>query len=433
MMVHSINRRIVITEENLACIGLFFYLIKNPVRTILASFLHTSGAFNTWTSIFLMYFPLLLIPIISKKRRKVFDFACIWLFMLISCLVTSIFHPEYNAWLFEGEFNIWLSIFRPDQGIYLYLFIRMIDEPNKILTTFEKAASILLAYNLYKYYYSTRVLGYWVGTGISRGAEGEYNLGFGYDVLFLFVIFTILGKNKNKWYYALSVISLYCIVMAGSRGPLLGVCLTLLILLMDVIKNQSAVQKVILLILFALISTLIIVNFTNILLAFAYANQRVGLSSRTIVSIISGNTFEDTGRSRLYQIAFDLIRTGGPFGNGIYGDRYVISSQTTMWIGYCHEIALEILVDYGYLLGGAILVFLICRIVKILRASDSEWRNVYLILLISASQLILSGSYLYISLFWGAMAAGVCWSERYGRNMVRKRVSFTSNKINATN
>lgn len=429
-MVLNYSRKIRISKELLACIGLFFYLIKAPVRTVLASFLHTPGEFNTWTSILLMYIPLSFIPFIPGKKRKVIDFFAVWFFMLLSCLITYLFHPEYGSWLFQGEFNIWLSVFRPDQAIYLYLFIRLIDDPEKILKTLKWSAFILLAYNLYKYYYSVHILGYWIGTGISRGAEGEYNLAFGYDVLLLFVIFTMLGKIKNKWYYVLSLISLFCIVMAGSRGPLLGVSLILLVFLLDIIKNRPMVQRITLFLTFTVVSVLVIVNFSNILLAVAYFLQRMGLSSRTIVSIISGNAFDDTGRLRLYEIALDLIRTGGPFGNGIYGDRYVISSLTTMWIGYCHEVALEILIDYGYLLGGGILVILIRRIVRIICAPESAWRTVYIILLISASQLILSGSYLYISTFWGAIAVGVCWTERYGeRTSLERRSSIAFQRI----
>jgi hypothetical protein len=144
----------------------------------------------------------------------------------------------------------------------------------------------------------------------------------------------------------------------------------------------------------------------------AFFLQRIGISSRTIMKVISGEFAKDIGRTRLYQIAIDLIRTGGPFGNGIYGDRVAISSLTTMWIGYCHQIVLEILVDFGYVLGSFFLVIMARRIIKILFAKESEWRSLYIIFLISASQLILSGSYLYSSIFWGCFAVGVCWSER---------------------
>ena len=85
-----------------------------------------------------------------------------------------------------------------------------------------------------------------------------------------------------------------------------------------------------------------------------------------------------------------------------------------MWIGYCHNIALEILVDFGYLLGGIILLIMIYRIIRILRAPDSEWRSLYLVFLIASSQLILSGSLWYIATFWGAMALDFRWCEKCG-------------------
>lgn len=409
----ALPKILILSKERLACLGLFFYLIKSPIRTVLASFLHTPAAFNTWASILLMYLPLFFIPFIGGKKRKVIDFCLVWLFMFLACMITYMVHPEYSYWLFEGEFNIWLCIFRPDQAIYLYLFIRLIDDPKKIFITLKWSAFLLLLYNLYKFVYSEYIVGYWVGTGIYRGAEGEYNLGFGYDVLFLFVIFTVLGKQYSKWYYCLSGISLFCILVAGSRGPLLGVGLIFLIFLFDYVKSKPLYKKIILIGLFIFVMIIILINFTTIVREMALFLQKIGISSRTITKIISGEITDDSGRARLYQIALDLIRHGGPFGNGIYGDRYTISSLTTMWIGYCHQIALEILVDFGYLLGGVFLIAMIRRILKILFSPESQWRNIFIIFLISASQLLLSGSYLFSSLFWGCFAVGVCWKERY--------------------
>lgn len=411
--------KIIVSKVNLACVGLFFYLCKSPVRTVLSQFLNTSGNFNTWFSIALMYIPVLLIPFIGGKKRKIGDFLLIWLFMFLSCMITYAFHPNYRSWLFEGQFNIWRSIFYPDQAIYLYLFIRLIDDPEKIFKTLKWAALLLLAYNLYKFVFSVYIQGYWESTGVYKDATEDYNLGFGYDVLFLFVIFMVLGKREGKKYYLLAGISLFCIVMAGSRGPLLGVGLILLVQLLDKIKNRPLTERVILITLFIAAMTIFIINFTAIMVGIALLLQKFGISSRTLLKIISGEITDGSGRAKLYEIALDLIRTGGPFGNGIYGDRVAISSKTTMWIGYCHEIALEILVDYGYVLGGIFLILIVRRIIKILSSKDSDWRNLYIIFLISASQLLLSGSYLFTNLFWGCFAVGVCWSERYDKRRLK--------------
>lgn len=421
----AILNKIPISKDYLACVGLFFYLTKSPVRTVLAQFLQTPVFFNTWVSIALMYIPLLIIPFVGGRKRKVFDFCLVWLFMFLSCVMTYVFHPDYSYWLFEGEFNIWRCIFYPDQAMYLYLFIRLIDDPEKIFKTLKWVALFLLAYNLYKFVFSVYIQGYWESTGVYRDVEGQYNLGFGYDVLFLFVIFIVLGKRNNKWYYCLSGISLFCIVVAGSRGPLLGVGLILLLQLLDKIRKRRLFERIILIVLFIVVMTIIFANFTTIMMGIAFFLQRIGISSRTIMKIISGEISDNSGRTRLYQISMDLIRTGGPFGNGIYADRVAISSLTTMWIGYCHQIALEILIDYGYILGSFFLLVMVRRIIKILFSEESEWRNLYIIFLISASQLILSGSYLFSSTFWGCFAIGVCWSERnditLSKLLVRKR------------
>lgn len=408
-----IPNKIPMSKDSLACLGFFFYLVKTPVRTVLAQFLHTPAMFNTWTSIALMYIPLLIMPFIGGRKRKVFDFCLVWSFLFLSCMITYMFHPNYSYWLFEGEFNIWRCLFWPDQAIYIYLFIRLIDDPEKIFKTLKWAAFLLLVYNLYKFVYSVYIRGYWESTGVYRDVEGQYNLGFGYDVLFLFVIFIVLGKRNSKWYYALAGLALFGIVMAGSRGPLLGVGLILLLQLWDRIRNRPFIQRILLIGIFIAIMTVLLLNFSTIMMSVALFLQRLGVSSRTIMKIVSGEIADDSGRIRLYQIATDLIRTGGPFGNGIYADRVNIASMTTMWIGYCHDIFLEILVDYGYLLGGFFIALMVRRILKVFFAKESEWRNLYIIFLISASQLILSGSYLYSFTFWGCFAVGVCWSERY--------------------
>lgn len=410
-----IPTRIHISKEFFACVGLFFYLSKSVVRTVLAQFLHTPEIFNTWVSIALMYIPLLFIPFLKGSQRKVFDFFLLWLFLFLSCIVTSIFHPTYDDWLFDGEFNIWRSIFYPDQAIYIYLFIRLIDDPEKIFKTLRNVAFLLLAYNLYKFVYAVYIRGYWEATGVVTSGEAEYNLGFGYDVLFLFVIFMVLGRRDSKWYYFLAGIALFCIIVAGSRGPLLGVGLMFIFQLWDRVREKAFAQRVLIIGIAITAIVVIIVNFSTIMMGMAYFFQNIGVSSRTLMKIVGGEIFDDSGRERLYQIAMDLIRDGGPFGNGIYADRVAISSMTTMWIGYCHQVVLEILVDYGYLLGGVFLVLMLQRMIKILFSANSEWRSLYLIFLISSSQLLLSGSYLYSFVFWGCLAIAICWSEEYGR------------------
>ncbi len=408
-----IPRSASLTKDNLACVALFFFLVRRPVVTVLVYLLHTPPAVNEILSMLLMYIPLLLIPFTRGAKRKLGAFILVWLTVLLACMLTFLFHPEYKEWLFFGSYNIWDYIFMPSQYLYMVLFIRMVDDPKRIIKVLKWAGMVLLAYNIYRLYYAEFVRGYWVATGIGKedGVEGEYNLAFGYDMLFLFVMFTILGAfEKKKWYYLLSVISLGCIVLAGSRGPLLGVGLTLAMVLFDRIRTRPMATRLLLTCSFVLVLGLVIFNISSIMQTMGIILQKMGVSSRTVEILASGEFGDDSGRSVLWGIAVDLIRTGGPFGNGVYGDRYVIAEKTTMWIGYCHNVALEVLVDFGYLLGGAVLLIFVWRIIKNICAAGSEWRTVYLIFLLTASQLILSGSFWYSMPFWGCLAVDICWN-----------------------
>ena len=415
----KIPSKINLTSENLACIGLFCFMTDNVVKTFLYYILRTPAEMNSWIAIVLMYIPVFLILPTIRKRNAFYKFICVWFCIFMICMVTYLAHPEYADWLFHNEeFNIWLAIFRPDQGLYLFLFLSLVDDSKKLFKTLKWAGIILMLYNVYKLFYANFVRGYWVTTGIQRGSEGEYNLGFGYDVLLLFVLFTVLGKKESKWYYVLSGSSLICILVAGSRGPLLGVALILLVQLWDSLRVKRMAQRISFTAMFTAVFGVVIANFSNIMMSIGILMQNLGISSRTVMLLASGNYNDDSGRGTIYNIALDLIKTGGPFGHGIYGDRYVISEETSLWIGYCHNIALEILVDFGYILGGIILCIMIYRIIRILRAPDSEWRSLYIIFLIAASQLILSGSFWYTSTFWGALALGLRWSEKCGLSRV---------------
>ncbi len=402
-----------VTKDTLACVGLFLFLIRKPIMTAMLYLLKTSTEFNTVFAAVLMYIPLLLIPFTKGTRRNIRSFILVWLTVLMVCMVTYLLHPEYEYWLFKGQFNVWDFIFAPSEYLYMMLFILLVNDAERIIKVLKWAGLILLAYNVYKLIYAEFVRGYWVSTGIgsAEGVKGEYNLAFGYDVLFLFVLYTFLGKlEKRKVYYMMAAVALACILLAGSRGPLIGVTLTVLVVVIDAIRSKAMVNRIILTVLMVAAVAVILVNMDFIMQYAGIVLKKLGVSSRTIESLASGQFADDSGRVVLWGIAVDLIRAGGPFGNGMYADRYVISEKTTMWIGYCHNIVLELLVDFGYLLGGVILIVLVWRIVKNLRAPESNWRIVYLIFLISASQLLLSDSFWYSMPFWGCLAVDICWN-----------------------
>ena len=139
--------RIKVSKQTLASLGLILYLCKVPIKGIVANLLHFPGSVNSWITIFIIYFPLLLMPFIPGKKRNAYDFLAIWFTLLIACMVTYLFHPEYKNWLFLGQFNVWEWIFRPDAAIFIYLFIRLVDDSEALLKSLKVAIIILFLFN----------------------------------------------------------------------------------------------------------------------------------------------------------------------------------------------------------------------------------------------------------------------------------------------
>lgn len=414
-MTRIIPRKITVTKDLLACIGLFFFMTQNVVNTAMLYLLHTPVLINNWVAIVLAYLPLLAIPFVDGTRRKIWDFLLLLVAVIFVCAITYACHPEYYQWMFEGEFKISKAIFRPDMALYIYLFIRLVPDTKKLYYTLIVTAFVLFAYNLYKFYYAEFVRGYWVSTGINREAKGEYNLQFGYDMLFLLSVFFELGKRHKRICYLFAACSLVLILIAGSRGPLVGVAIMLVIWVLEFIWSRPIKQRIILLGGAVLFGAVFLLNMNAIFTTLGTMLQNMGINSRTVMKLASGNIIDDNGRTRLYEISMDLIRTGGAFGHGIYGDRYVIADITSIWVGYCHNIALEILIDFGYLLGGVILLIMVVRIIRILLAPVSQLRSMYLMFLVASTQLLLSGSFWFVYTFWACCALDLCWIEAYGK------------------
>lgn len=126
--------------------------------------------------------------------------------------------------------------------------------------------------------------------------------------------------------------------------------------------------------------------------------------------LLQGEIADDNNRSRIYETAIQMIRNGGLFGYGAYGDRYVIGNIA--FVGYCHNIILEILIDFGILLGGIFCLRMFYASIKIMFfAQEKEWGDIYMILFVSVTKLFLSGSFWYSEAFWGALAVWISYKK----------------------
>ncbi len=419
-----------ITYETLYGISLVLFFGQDAFRVLLATVLPIIPTDMTfWVIIILMYMPLIIALLLKKSDNLfVFRFLVCLIGVALIFLVTYLIHPEYHDWFFESSYPIGNTIFRPNQFLYAFLFVSAVADPDEIIKYMKVAAYVLLAYYTYRLL-KARALGYWITTTTASGAaHAAYDLNYGYDHLLVLATFTCCGvKEKKKLYFVLAAISFVEILLGGSRGPLIGTAILLALLFYryrdrfskgtKIIVVSAAVLMLFLLLFFGLDTILSVIGS---ILSRIFGNS----SSRTLQMLISGKSddlLDNSGRSRLYGMAFDMIKNGF-FGYGAYGDRYVIGQ--VFWVGYTHNIFLEFLIDYGWLIGGTLCILTIADSLNILfRCKNESWWICFVIFFIPATKLLLSGSYWYSESFWAAIAVCLMYKRavkeiKHGDNML---------------
>lgn len=416
MLTLRLNYIIRINKRTLPCIALALYLLQEMIYAIF-SIPFGGGEIARLCTIIVIYLPLVAMLFFSGEKQDVKDFYILLILIALFFGFTYFFHPEYYEWFFKGSYPIMTVIFRPDQCIYAYLFFRIIKDPKDILRTLKVTAYILLLYYTYQLLHALSV-GYWLYNSTGEVEKWSYNLNYGYNQLLVMAIFGYYAmKEKKMFYWLLCGASVLEIVLGGSRGPLVGVAIFGIILIIRYFKELDLRLRIVLIITsFLMILLFAGVGVESVLQLINSIIKKFGISSRTIEMLLQGEIAYDNNRSRIYMTAIQMIKNGGIFGYGAYGDRYVISDIA--FVGYCHNLILEILIDFGILIGGFFCLRMLYASFKIMFLSQkSEWSDIYMILFISITKLFLSGSYWYSEAFWGALAIWISYKREISRKI----------------
>ncbi len=360
------------------------------------------------------------------NRRQGFRKLRVWpvyLFAIASILLSLWLHPEYSDWFHHREYglNIWFLQLR--RGFFGLLIVGLFSDKRKLLTSVVWTSRFNLVYYLVRFFnYLQR--GYWYAySGSGELLKLDYNLTLGYLIAFVCVLFLGLYLfNRKLPDLICSLTAFVIILLAGSRGPM--ICLGAAFLLFEIYRfTRIRTPSGKLLALFAVgmvVLIVVIIGLPVISMGFIRLLSSLNIDSRTVEKLLAGEIMNDSGRSNIYEISRNMIRNGGPFGYGFYGDRYVIGR--TWHYGYPHSIFYEILIEYGVLLGGvliAIFAFLFLRM--LFRCRDDSWMLLLIVFFCSSIKLMLSDSFWYYWPFWGLLGVLGLWSKEYRRTVAEKR------------
>lgn len=198
-------------------------------------------------------------------------------------------------------------------------------------------------------------------------------------------------RNRKKIDVFLSILGTLILMVCGSRGLFVSL---IFFWAFYFISQTSNKQKI------AIISSIAIVSlffsFQQIIAPIASLAESFGFSTHLTDALAQGAVFEDENRELLYAGFWALIWQE-PMGYGIMGDRYISYYTGIFWKPiYPHNIFLELMVDFGYVIGIVLSLILVYSIFKNVLFSKNQKYTMTLLVLTSTSLIKL----LFASSFW---------------------------------
>lgn len=407
MKIKIKKRRFAVSKEQLENILFFLYMCFPISNLFFLKIFSMCGMALAAAPIglFVTYLPLLILVMYKDKNVFVPDFAILFLVICLFFLITYLVHPEYEYWYTRADFGVINYVLRPDNGLFIYMMIRIMNDPDRILKWIR-----ISGWPMYMFYgwQTMRAVsrGYWVDIS-NRGYEIHlsYSLSLGYDLLIFALTFLYCALEEKKitdWIGA--VVGIAIIMIAGSRGPFLDIAIFLVLFVG--IKIISSKKKVLLILGISVISGVAWSIFPYVISSLARIFDVLHISSRFITKLLSGSITEGSGRNIIWEAAVNMIKKN-PLGYGAMGSRHVMSQY--VYVAHPHQIFLEMFIDFGIVFGTLIIVFLAVSTMKILNMKGiDKWKGVFCVFFARACQLLISLTFWHSIGLWGAIAVGVC-------------------------
>jgi len=399
-------------------------LIKGALRFILPAFSLREFFLSTGYDCIMIFLIGFIYAVSYASKRKKARVWPLYMIALGAIFWSLLFHPEYSEWFNHQSYSLNKYFWHVTSPMWGLLILSLFTDKEKMATLIVFSGRLNLIWRLYEYKeYLQR--GYWSAyMGDGTLARLDYGLNYGYQVVILVILFLgLFVYNKKPIDLVFLMVALALVIVCGSRGPLICIAIASLMLFLSKWRKKEATRfrffSILLLLIIGLVvfvvSVPILVNAVMTLLG------RSGLQGRAIEMLLNGTITDDSGRSRINEMAYDMIRNGGLFGYGFYGDRYVIGQ--TWYYGYPHNVFLELLIQFGILGGSIIIIILVYHLIRMMiRCNDVTWQFLLIIMFSASVKLWLSDSFWYYWPFWGLIAILALWNAEQRKADGRKRL-----------
>lgn len=371
---------------------------------------------------------LLVLMAISKSKRIIKRDAvmCILINGLVF-LLTYMSHPEYGHAMFTlPTWNIWDSVFTLTSGMFGFFFFRMEESSENLKRYLKYMAYVLFVWGCLRVVSSIQNGGFSRISANGNVLTDSYDMSVGYRFLFCAIVFFVQFWSEQamkRWYFAmLSILSVALMMVFGSRTAVVSFVLFLILYVLFFNDGRNKTRQLVVRVLFLLLfgGGYWVLTTESALLMLSSMLSKYGFNSRMLNTLIAGSVVLDNGRNKLWTIVIEMIKQHPLLGNGVYADRYVGGI-------YCHQIVLELWLDFGIVLGTFFLLLLIKGSIEMLvKCRDKNWKLIFMVFFsMAAIRLNLSSSFWCDTNFWICIAIYVNYKTdlRKQRALSEKRIA----------
>lgn len=292
-------------------------------------------------------------------NRNPLRFVLVYSISIFVLLLTVLFFPANEKYVRYEGLRFLLPLIIPT--VICFTVVNSKEMIRKALNIMAWASTVLVVFYAWSFF-----------TG--RFSIDSYNMSFSYGCLLPMIV---LYSQRRLIPTIMSLFLFLVVVAIGSRG---GAFIFVAYIIADAVLRRRKERWLVL---------AAGVIFIILLPSFMAFLEEIGIGSRTLSLLNSGDIVSDSGRNDIFLICINALSRNPVFGVGLYGDRVLLEGA------YCHNFILEIGLDFGVILGLIILCFLLWRFIRVFWLSKGENRNLLLIISFGCFlPFMFSGSYL---------------------------------------
>lgn len=265
--------------------------------------------------------------------------------------------------------------------------------------------------------------------GIQVDAEWMSNQYTPYLLLpHLLLIMAVVFERFAPVKFILLLAGTFFLLFLGNRGSVICYLVMLAILITYKISGIKAVKRFA--VILAFVTLIIIMIFTDLYNSIFNGLYQYGVShgmSTRVFLFFLGNfsgVSMDSGRGDILKALFEAI-IKNPFGYGLAADRSLASGL------YAHNLCVELLVEFGVFIGGAIIIFLIIQIIRAFKVAKEYWnicKMFFVLFCVGFVKLFISGSYLTDPYFFALLGVAIATNQL--KKTIRNTYSVAQREVN---